>query len=84
MPRLVAVNIAPAELDFASFDALRLSNALVRAPSGATAETDPAQLLRQREERQSIWWYILVVTAAILAIEGILARRASANRLEPV
>ena len=84
-PQLLAANIAPAELDFATFDVLRLTNALAPAgvPTAATAP-DPRQALTDREQRQSLWWYILAVTAAILAVEGILARRASANRLEPV
>ncbi|MGQ0648690.1 MAG: VWA domain-containing protein [Gemmatimonadaceae bacterium] len=84
-PRLLAANIAPDELDFQSFDVLRLTNALAPSTSTtASAAPDPQQLLTEREQRQSLWWYILAVTAAILLVEGILARRASANRLEPV
>jgi hypothetical protein len=84
-PYLLAANIAPAELDFATFDVLRLTNTLAPATSTTpAAATDPQQLLADREQRQSLWWYILAVTAAILAVEGILARRASTNRLEPV
>ena len=84
-PRLIAANIAPDELDFATFDVLRLTNALSPSVAGAaTPGADPLMLLQDREQRQSLWWYILAVAAIILLCEGILARRASANRLEPV
>jgi hypothetical protein len=84
-PKLLAVNVAPSELDFATFDVLRLTNALSPATQAASGPVaDPMVQLKEREQRQSLWWYILVVTAMILLVEGILARRASANRLEPV
>lgn len=83
-PILLASNIAPAELDFATFDPLRLSNALTPVTSTAVEVTDPRLLLAEREQRQRLWWYILTVAACMLGVEGVLAVRASRNRLEPV
>lgn len=83
-PILVAANVAPAELDFATFDPLRLVTALTPTAAPAADSTDPALALSEREQRQSLWWYVLAVAAIILAVEGVLARRASVNRLEPV
>ncbi|MBL8959660.1 MAG: hypothetical protein JNJ98_07405, partial [Gemmatimonadetes bacterium] len=83
-PILVAANVAPAELDFATFDPLRLVAALSPAAVSASDPADPTLALTEREQRQSVWWYVLAVAAVILAVEGVLARRASVNRLEPV
>lgn len=84
-PRIVAANVDPAELDFATYDVLRLTNALTPAVTGATAAAgDGLPTLAEREQKQSLWWYLLAVAAIILAVEGLLARRASTNRLEPV
>ena len=84
-PRLVAANPAPAELEFATFDPARLTNAL--APDGtlATAEgtVDPVQRLVEQERTQSMWWYLLVVASLVLLAEGVLASRASRRRLQP-
>jgi hypothetical protein len=82
-PAYVAANVDPAELDFATFDVLRLTNAL--APASPPEQTEDAQLtLTEREQRQSLWWYVLAVAVIILMVEGVLARRASTGRLEPV
>ncbi len=83
-PVLIAANVAPAELDFATYDPLRLVTALSPADAPAAGPVDPALALAEREQRQSLWWYVLAVVAVILAVEGVLARRASVNRLEPV
>ncbi|MCC6928472.1 MAG: BatA and WFA domain-containing protein [Gemmatimonadaceae bacterium] len=83
--RTVAANPPPSELEFASFDPARLTNAL--APAGevadAAAPADPIEQLRAQERTQSIWWYLLVVTALVLLAEGILASRVSRRRLQP-
>jgi hypothetical protein len=84
-PRMVAANPAPAELDFATFDPARLTNAL--APEGPVTPTstgaDPQQRLVEREREQSMWWYLLVVAALVLLAEGVLASRVSQRRLQP-
>jgi hypothetical protein len=82
-PLLVAANVDPAELDFATFDVSRLTNALQPAGSGVTpaAAADPQASLAEREQKQSMWWYVLAVAAIILFTEGLLARRAGSQRL---
>ncbi len=84
-PRMVAANPAPAELDFATFDPARLTNALApEGPVTATAPaTDPQQRLVEREREQSMWWYLLVVAMLVLLAEGVLASRVSQRRLQP-
>ena len=77
-PLLVASNVAPAELDFATFDALRLTNALTSAPGAQAAVQSNAvsETLADREARQSTWWYLLVAVALLLIAESVVARRA--------
>jgi hypothetical protein len=79
-PLLVAANIAPAELDFATFDVVRLTTALTAAPSSTTAERPTAieETAADREARQSAWWYLLLAVALLLAAESVVARRARA------
>jgi len=83
--RLIAANPSASELDFATFDPARLTNAL--APAGelalADAPADRAQQLIDHERTQSIWWFLLVVTALVLLAEGVLASRVSRRRLQP-
>ena len=83
-PMLVAANVAPEELDFATFDVARLTNALQPLGSSAApaASADPQVTLAEREQKQSIWWYVLAVAAIILFTEGLLARRTGAQRLQ--
>jgi hypothetical protein len=82
-PMLVAANVDPVELDFATFDVSRLTNALQPPGSVATlaAAADPQATLAEREQKQSMWWYVLAVAAIILFTEGLLARRTSSQRL---
>ena len=83
-PMLVAANVAPDELDFATFDVARLTNALQPPGSVATpaAAVDPQVTLAEREQKQSMWWYVLAVAAVILFTEGLLALRTGAQRLQ--
>lgn len=84
-PRLVAANPAPSELDFATFDPARLTNALGPAGESVAADSvpDPVQQLVEQERKQSIWWYLLVVAALVLLAESVLASRVSQRRLQP-
>ena len=77
-PLLVAANLAPSELDFASFDAVRLTNALAPATTAAApgASGTETESLADREARQSTWWYLLLAVALLLAAESYLACRA--------
>jgi hypothetical protein len=79
-PLLVAANIAPTELDVATFDVARLTTALTAAtpvpaapPPTASTETNA-----DREARQSTWWYLLLAVAILLVAESVVARRAGA------
>ena len=76
-PLLVAANLAPAELDFATFDGLRLTSALAGRPSATAAGTVGPQeeTLADREARQSTWWYLLLAAALLLLAESVVARR---------
>ncbi len=77
-PLLVAANIAPAELDFAPFDVLRLTNALASIAGTAGTSGAPgaeAETLADREARQSTWWYLLLAATLLLVAESIVARR---------
>lgn len=84
-PRLFASNPAAAELDFATFDPARLTNALGPAGENVAADSipDPQQQLVDQERKQSIWWYLLVVAALVLLAESLLASRVSQQRLQP-
>ncbi|MDP1858551.1 MAG: hypothetical protein Q8K82_07770, partial [Gemmatimonadaceae bacterium] len=83
--RIVAANPPAQELEFASFDPLRLSGALAPEPLVASTETaaDPAVRFIDQEREQSLWWYLLVVAALVLLAEGVLASRASQRRIQP-
>ena len=83
--RIVAANPPARELEFASFDPLRLSGALAPEPLVASTETaaDPAVRFIDQEREQSLWWYLLVVAALVLLAEGVLASRASQRRIQP-
>ncbi len=76
-PLLVAANIAPAELDFSSFDVVRLTSALTSASSApVSVVTAEPESMKDREARQSTWWYLLVAAALLLIAESVVARRA--------
>ncbi len=76
-PVLLAANIAPAELDFSSFDELRLTNALAGpAPeAGAAGPAMEEETLADREARQSTWWYLLAAATLLLIAESVVAMR---------
>ena len=76
-PLLVAANIAPSELDFATFDVLRLTTALTAAAGAAVPGAPVAadETAADRETRQSTWWYLLLAAAVLLIAESIVARR---------
>jgi hypothetical protein len=79
-PLLVAANIAAAERDLATFEPLRLTQALAPkagvVPSNAPA-TEP-ESASDREARQSTWWYLLLAVTLLLIGESIVARRTAA------
>ena len=81
-PRLVAVNIPGRELDLARFDPTRLTQS-VSAPADSSARTGtPAEAdLAERERKQSVWWYLLLIAATLLVSESVLAHRFSRRRV---
>lgn len=84
--RIVAVNVATQEMDFATFDPLRLTTALGPKAGAVSVEgaavSDPAAALVEREREQSLWWYIVVVVALLLLAESMLARRVTHRRMQ--
>jgi Mg-chelatase subunit ChlD len=80
-PRLVAVNPATRELEFARFDPTRLTNAVAPAPGGAAATAGGESLdSAAREREQSLWWYLLLIVTLLLVSESVLADRISRRR----
>jgi hypothetical protein len=81
-PRLVAVNIPGRELDLARFDPTRLTHS-VSAPADSTASagTPAAADMAERERKQSVWWYLLLIAATLLVLESVLAHRLSRGRV---
>jgi hypothetical protein len=69
----LAVNVAAAESDLASFDPAELVAAVTA--SGARSEAARNLTLDEREHRQSLWWYLLAVGLTLLAVEAAVASR---------
>ena len=83
-PLLVAANLAPSELDFSSFDVVRLTNALTSAASTpGTTNVAEVETLADREARQSTWWYLLLAAVVLLVAESVVARRAVTSTTIP-
>ena len=83
-PLLVAANLAPSELDFASFDVVRLTNALTStASTPGTQNVAEVETLADREARQSTWWYLLFAAVLLLVAESAVARRAVTSTTIP-
>ena len=81
-PRLVAVNIPGRELDLARFDPTRLTHAVSTTVEASDGDSSPAEVdLAQRERKQSVWWYLLVIAATLLVVESVLAHRLSRGRV---
>jgi hypothetical protein len=76
--RLVAVNPDPTESELGAFPPDELSRA-VAPPGTATTATAPGTTLTiaERERRQTMWWYVLVIALVLLAAESLLSNRLS-------
>jgi hypothetical protein len=72
-PRLVAVNVDPAESESSRLTAEEFQTAVGRLQDTAAAE----QLVdaRQREESQHLWQYVLALMIGMLIVESALATR---------
>jgi len=74
-PRLVAVNVDPAEADPTRLTAEEFQTAVSRLQDGAEVEQHVEA--RQREESQHLWQYVLAVMIAMLIVESAVATRAA-------
>ena len=72
-PRLVAVNFDPAESDPSRLTADEFQTAVGRLKDGAAA--DDRVEVRQREESQHLWQYVLGLMIAMLIVESAVATR---------
>jgi hypothetical protein len=72
-PRRVAINVDPRESDPARMTAATFQAGISRLKEAAVqnAQSDA----RQREDRQFLWWYGLLVMVVSLAAEGMIGRR---------
>ncbi|HEU4995332.1 MAG TPA: VWA domain-containing protein [Gemmatimonadaceae bacterium] len=77
--RPVAVNVDLAESDLSHFDPGELVAALTARPraGAASARVELPGTAQDLERRQSIWWYLLVAVALVLAAEALFANRLS-------
>jgi hypothetical protein len=72
-PRLVAVNVDPAESDPSRLTADDFQTAVSRLQDGAAVEQRVEA--RQREESQHLWQYVLALMIAMLIVESAVATR---------
>jgi hypothetical protein len=78
--RFVAVNLDLSESDLSALDPEVLA-AAVRPRSDAPAATGADPLTaEEREQRQSLWWYLLLSAFLVLAAETVLSNRLSRPR----
>lgn len=77
--RPVAVNVNLAESDLSHFDPAELVAALTTRPrnAGAAAPASLPGTAQELERRQSIWWYLLIAVALLLAAEAMFANHLS-------
>lgn len=74
-PRLVAVNVDPAESDPSRLTAEEFQTAVSRLQDGAAAEQRVEA--KQREESQHLWQYVLALMIGMLIVESAVATRAA-------
>ena len=72
-PRLVAVNVDPAETDPGRLTADEFKGAVVTM--GAGAQSGVRLQAQETEERQHIWQYVLAVMLVMMAVESWVAAR---------
>ncbi len=73
VPRLVAVNVDPAETDPGRLTADEFTGAVVTM--GAGAQSGVRLQAQETEERQHIWQYVLAVMLVLMAVESWVAAR---------
>jgi hypothetical protein len=77
-PWAVAVNVDPAESELTPMDPAELASSVIPRGGDATRFAGEATLTREdRERRQSLWWYLLVLALLCLAAEAWMGNRLS-------
>lgn len=77
-PQTVAVNIDPAETDLTAMDLQEFSARVTGRADGMTKQAPPTDVTpADAERRQGIWWYLLLLGAAVLVAEAWLSNRLS-------
>ncbi len=77
-PQAVAVNIDPAETDLSSMDLQEFSARVTGRADDSTSQAPPTDVPpADAERRQGIWWYLLLLGAAVLVAEAWLSNRLS-------
>lgn len=74
--QMLAANVDPAESDVTPVGA-NLFNDAITARSAAGSALPAALQPRDREGRQNLWWYLLLIAFAFLAIETFVGNRIS-------
>jgi hypothetical protein len=75
--RRVAVNVDPRESALDPATPEEIAGAVARVP--VSEDAPAARENAERESRQSIWWFLAVVLAGVLAIEGLVGARLPAR-----
>ncbi len=77
-PLLLASNVDPMEADLASLDVEEFVSTVAAEPPGAEGSLAAETLTpAQQEQRQRLWWYLLMATLLILAFETAISNRLS-------
>jgi hypothetical protein len=74
----VAVNVDLAESDLARFEPVEIVTSITSTGSETASAADERNLTEtEREKRQNLWWYLLVLALLLLAGETLLGNRIS-------
>lgn len=78
----VAVNMDPAESDLTAFEPSELVTMVTAAPDAAqnAAASASTLSLEERERRQGLWWYLLLLGLGLLGIESLVSNRIAARQ----
>jgi hypothetical protein len=78
IPVVVAANVDPAEADLTTIDPKEITAAAVGVPGGEGAGGAGVPLTEDAQEKnQRLWWYLLLVGAALLAADTLVSNRLS-------
>ncbi len=77
---ILAANLDPAESDLTPIDPAELAGTVGSREAAEGGVTETAALSDEdRERRQGLWWYLLVVAGALLLAETLVSNRISAR-----